>query len=528
MDRLTRESGAGTSGEEAAASLRWLALFLIPFCVLAVVHWGWSPRASAGDYAQYLLHTRALVEGRAYGDIGYIYHPAAGLIGPPALPPGLPLTLAPIVAIGGVHSPLVRLLMLASVVAFATLVTWRLAREVQPWQAAFGAACAAYALEVTLATVAPLSDPGFAALIWGTIVAVDREGSWTWRRVVLVTALGFAAMAYRTAGVALIPGLLLYALVQRRRFGVLPFTPAALWIAAGLVALAAGFVNIPFGERMARSIADVSEHIDTFVDQYRLAPLYAWLYPFENNRANDLYHLVAAVPTLVGMAHLLWHARRSFLVAMTAAYCLLLLVAPVAEPRYAWPLYPLVGTSLAYGATRIMQRVARRWTPRTVALAAGAPLAFVLLVALAKDARRPMPASFVRHPDAIALFGWLAQHRENAPADAPLRIAFFNPRIVTLETRVPAMGIVPRTPPGIVTALRQSRVTHLIWQGVAMGGGDTAVRLPCVQRVANRLPDLYPDFFTVEYRNPTFRVYRFHPAATFSDSAGEPISWSAC
>jgi hypothetical protein len=101
--------------------MRWLAVLLVPFFVLLALRWNWPPSATSGDYAQYLSHARALVEGRPYSDIGYIFQPAASLIGPRNYPPGLAVTLAPVVALGGVHSPLVRLLMLACVVLFVTL-----------------------------------------------------------------------------------------------------------------------------------------------------------------------------------------------------------------------------------------------------------------------------------------------------------------------------------------------------------------------------------------------------------------------
>src|SRR5947209_4817338 len=91
----------------------WACASLVPFLILAVHHWSWPPPADAGDYAQYLSHARAIVEGRPYAQIGYLYHPSAWGVGPPAYPPGLPLTLAPAVAIGGIHSGLVRLIMLA-------------------------------------------------------------------------------------------------------------------------------------------------------------------------------------------------------------------------------------------------------------------------------------------------------------------------------------------------------------------------------------------------------------------------------
>jgi hypothetical protein len=519
---LTRTPGS------ARAGLRWLAFFLIPFVVLAVVHWDWSPRPSAGDFAHYLLHAKAIAEGRPYADVGYLYHPAAGLIGPPTLPPGLPLTLAPLVALGGVHSPLVRLLMLGSVLLGAALATWRLARDVPPWQAAFGAACTAYAIEAALGTIVPLSDPGFAALIWATILAMDREGSWTWRRAILVSALGFAAIAYRTAGIALVPAVLLYAALQRRRLGLLPFLPAALWITAGIGALAAGMVSVPFSERIVSSVSRAGSHFATFVEQYHVAPLEAMLYPFASNLANDVYHAIATIPAVLGMGTLVYRARRSFMISFVAAYCLLLMVAPVAEPRYAWPLFPFVGAGLAYGLTTILRRAFRAWPTRAVAAVAGTALVAVFLTALVTDARKPAPASLVRHPAAVALFDWLSRERAAAAPEVPLRVAFHNPRVVTLETGVPAMGIVPRTPPGILTAFKRSRVSHLIWQGAGLGAPPDSAHVPCVQRLANRLPTLYPAFFTIVYRNATFRVYRFHPPSDLGDDPGEPVSWSEC
>ena len=47
-----------------------------------------------GDYAQYILHARALAEGRSYTDTEYMYSTYEPYLGPRAYPPGLPLLLA--------------------------------------------------------------------------------------------------------------------------------------------------------------------------------------------------------------------------------------------------------------------------------------------------------------------------------------------------------------------------------------------------------------------------------------------------
>ncbi|MGH7694019.1 MAG: hypothetical protein ACRENH_03515, partial [Gemmatimonadaceae bacterium] len=69
----------------------WMFIIaMLPFAVLAAHHWNWGAPPGFGDHAQYLAHARAIVDGRAYTDVGYIYHPAAPMVGPRAYPPGLP------------------------------------------------------------------------------------------------------------------------------------------------------------------------------------------------------------------------------------------------------------------------------------------------------------------------------------------------------------------------------------------------------------------------------------------------------
>ena len=511
-----------------AAAIRWLALFLVPFVVLVVRHWSWTPSTSAGDYAQYLLHAQAIAEGRPYSATGYIYNPIAGLIGPPSLPPGLPLTLAPLVAIGGVHTPLVRLLMIASVVAFAVLSAWRLARDMEPWQAALGSGVAAYALEASLASVAPISDPGFAVCVWATILAVDRNGAWTWRRVLVVTALGFAAIMYRVAGAALVPALFLFAWLERSRLGLRPFIPAAIWSAAGLIGFVAGVVQLPFSERFGNAALDPAEHLRTFARQYRAALFDAELYPFPVswNLANDVYHLIVSLLLLLGLVILFRRAWKSFLTTFTVAYALMLFIAPVAEGRYAWPLYPLVAAAIALGATSVARRVAPSLPARTRALVAAVPILAMFVLTMAIEARRAAPPSFVRHADAKALFSWIAQ--QGKASTPPMRVAFSNPRVLTLETGVAAMGLVPRTPAGQLAALDRSRATHFIWQGTGLGPDSARGNAPCVQRVADSLPVLFPERFALEFQNRTFRVYRLLPGAHSSDSVNVRINWSDC
>ncbi|MFN8580271.1 MAG: hypothetical protein U0163_04745 [Gemmatimonadaceae bacterium] len=61
---------------------------LVPFIALAVHQWNFLPRLSDGDYAQYILHAKALAEGRRYTDTGYIFTPFSFLSARPPSPQG--------------------------------------------------------------------------------------------------------------------------------------------------------------------------------------------------------------------------------------------------------------------------------------------------------------------------------------------------------------------------------------------------------------------------------------------------------
>jgi len=69
---------------------RWLLLAtLLPFAAVAASRWSEPPSAEEGDYAHYLLHAKALAEGRPYSDIGFISTSMNWTIGPEVQRPGV-------------------------------------------------------------------------------------------------------------------------------------------------------------------------------------------------------------------------------------------------------------------------------------------------------------------------------------------------------------------------------------------------------------------------------------------------------
>src|SRR5574338_1394540 len=178
-----------------------LLVAIAPFLVLVAWHWRYGPLAAFGDWAQYLLHADAIRHGRSYGDIGYIFTSRNPFIGPPVQPPGLPLMLVPFLALtGGAREGVVyKLLMVLFAIVFLA-AAWRyLERDRNGWLATAAVMITGLWLEVAYVTNVVQPDVAFSAFLWLIFLLVDGGGRWTWPRVAAVTALGFAALAFRLA-----------------------------------------------------------------------------------------------------------------------------------------------------------------------------------------------------------------------------------------------------------------------------------------------------------------------------------------
>ena len=490
---------SGASGNPSPRGLVWLFVFLIPFAALAVHQWSWGPPAVDGDYAQYLLHAKAIVEERPYADTGYIFHRDAWSLGPRAYPPGLPLTLAPIVAVAGVHSSLFRLLMLGSTLAFAYLAWRRLAASVEPWQAAVGAGFTAFAIEARWGLLDPISDPGFAALAWGMVLAVDDKTTpWNWRRIVTVTMLGGGVLSYRMVGVAFVAAFCLWAFATWPKHGGRAAIPLVLWTLGGVAFVLTG-LQVSDLLSLLTGWRTLTPNFEMVFREYGPSLVVAMLRPTSYLFINRTYYVLGVLVSLVGLAVMVRHFYKSFLGLGCILYVVTLIIAPVGEERYMWPLYPVAACALAVGVTRVLEFVRRYWPSLPANGVAVAILAMVATTAVGTELTRARPETIVGTPDGEALFTWLRE----AHRTTPLRVVFFNPRMVTLETGVPSMGNVDRSASGQMRAFAEEGITHLIRQP------DAIIDRP--QQTASSLPERYPDRFALVYQNSGFQVYQVLP-----------------
>lgn len=463
--------------------------------VLALVAWRWTDGfgVTAGDWAHYLLHARAIVEHRAYGDIGYLYTQYNPWVGPPSEPPGLPLTLAPLLALFGPNLAMIHVVMVLSLLVGLVMVWRYFAPREGAWPAAAIVAFSGVALVAASAVNNIMADIGFFALLWAVMVVADAPGALSWRRVALLTVLGASAVAYRTAGVALAPALLVYAVVARKPRAVVP---VAIWGVLGLAALARMRTGV-------NVLSTISLHPGAMVrtalsnaQVYLVGAMVAFLRPLPWAIAAKVYHLLAALIALVGAVALLRSdSRRSFAVVFAVVYVGMLLAVPVVESRYLWPLFPLLAACLVHGARLIAGRVALAGpAPRLAGAAAVVVGAAIVLEGVAP--RKPMVTDIPTVQQVIAVADSL--HRTE---DA--RFVFANPRVLTWRTGAPAMVLFAAPPAATMQELRRGRVTHVVL-------GDFGDLVPQDSSMKAAIA-ANPGAFRLEYRNPGFAVYRLLP-----------------
>ena len=468
-------------------------VMLLPILVLCVAHWGNLPGIGMTDYAQYLMQADAFLRGEGIMSSRYIFTPLNPAFGPAAYPPGLPATLVPVMAIFGDSPAAYKVVMIVSLAAFAVIVALYFERRTGLGVALMIGLFSGLALESAHATQVVLSDVGFCALFWATILAIDAD-DWSWKRVITVTALGFAAISYRSAGVVLIPALLLFALINRRRLGARPAIPAVLWLVTILAAVVA--LNMT-GAAAALHVPHPSSVVGRLW-AYRWSLLQSHLYPFPSDRLNDGYHLLTVALMFVGLVT--WLARdrlRSFLSIVALGYFAMLLVAWVASDRYLWPLYPVAIFGLMYAALLMLRRMRSAWTQaqrsRPIIVAGSA----VAVLAIVTSARAVPPPSLLDQPEVQELF----DHIRSLESTGSPRIAFSNARVLAWETGVHAMPLIDASAEESVAEFRRLGITHVIHGDGGLDSWDNKILGETVRQ--------RPQDFVLEFQNEGFALYRF-------------------
>ena len=436
----------------------------LPFLILAAWHWRYGPLAQFGDWAQYLLHADALRHGRPYGDIGYIFTSRNPLIGPPVQPPGLPAALVPLLVLtdGARDSALYKVFMILCALAFLRAVASYLTRHGDRPLALASVLVVGLWLEAAFATNVVQPDLACSALIWAVFRLADEPGRWPWKRVAAITLFGLAALSLRLAALPLVPSVALAAAIHRREHGVRSFVPVIVWCLCGAAVVALLPGSIAFARLVPRDPTVLTSAIAKSAATYPFAVLAVFLYPFPWNRVNDAYHLVVAVLCLVGA--FIWVPRNRSRLSMlfAACYVAMLLVLPFQDERYLMPIAPFAVFFAGLGAAKAVGWAARLTRheiadSRALRVSLACVIAIVIL-ALGRAVAGPRPTVMMEEPGVRTLFSRLRAAHDSGT----VRAVFTNPRVMTWETGVPAMGFFPATADTTLEEFRARGITHVI------------------------------------------------------------------
>jgi len=470
-----------------------LAASVLPFVLFAALRAPGGYAAGTGDHAQYALHAHALADGRPYADTGYLYSTRNPVIGPRAYPPGLSFTLWPFLGLGGEEGAPFRILVLLTTALFL-------------WTAGnYFAARAGLAVGVAVTLLSGLSlellhhasrissDVFFCTLVWGVIALADRAGRWSWGRVVLVALLGSVAIAFRSAGIALVPAAVFLCLVRRREVSWRPLVPAALWLGS-FFALNAWLPSAAsYAEQMPKTLGGMVEAAVASALAYRWALEDALLSPLPWAWANTAWHAVGILLALVGLFAGGWRWGRSFLGGFVVFYVGVLLAWPMHVVRYAWPLVPVFLALAFYGLQQSLALLRIDAKRRQVAVLALALLLLIAQCVVVHDA--PLPEDPRDHPDFQALVAQLDP--------ATTRLAVFEPRVLAWHAGVPSMGLFEGSPDEWLAELQAQGITHVVVGDLGTAPVGTASLRAAV--------DTHPKRFPLQYANDAFSLFQFRP-----------------
>ena len=488
------------SSEPTQTRLVWIAIV-----GAMVLIGGWmarfGPEPTADDYGQYLMHAEAVLDGRAYADIPYLFSHYSWGTGPPVSAPGFALSFVPILATVGYGEWLHPVAMLLAMLALAVLT----ARYFGQWNREHGVA-AAFVVVIGLlfmrggSTLYP--DIPFAVLCWTVILLADGAERWSWKRTIAILLAGVAAVMFRTAGIALIPAMLLFGVLSYRALRWRPLVHVVGWALTFWLVFnvfgAGRFPPTPAGyvERTGFTDLTLVQRVIENALNYRFPLFNLQLYPFPSGLLNDGYHVLMTLVVAAALFRWMAGAWYRFGVIFMAGYIAMLLLVPVQSSRYLWPMFPFI----AYGMVLGLDRVLRVGPLRRLSTTARVMIPLAVLTVLTWGTRLADPPrpGLLQEESVQAVFEWVG---DAAALDPYTRVIFVKPRTLSWYTGVPAMALLyPPIPDVALSEIRRGEITHVVV-------GTLGVQDEEADRLWREVIEEHPDVFRLELEAGDFQIY---------------------
>jgi len=385
----------------------------------------------ADDFAMYVHHAQNIVEGRPYAETGYIHNPQVPAYSPGMYPPVFPLLLAPSYKFFGLDLLPMKLEQVAFFLITLTAVylLWR--RDLGSTYVVALIAVLGCSPVFWSAKDSVLSDLPFLLFFYLAAVLVQRaprDGKRWWVWAIVLGLILYAATGTRAAGIALIPGLVLYDALRHRK--VTRFTGIALTLYIALAFLQHSLIGSAPGGYMEQLHAITPHTILFNLGEYSRVLAGFWVASVRN----AFSFVVLAIVALLTAAGVFYHSKRSITIveAFLAPYIGILLLWPYAAGvRAVYPIIPWIVFLALTGLRGISEKfVPHYWK------AAVWGLLLMLTIPFA-EGYRAMSFGPIRENQGLAEFNQLcdAVRNQSGPEDV---FIYYRARALSLYTGRPA------------------------------------------------------------------------------------------
>ncbi len=373
----------------------------------------------------YVHHAQNIVEGRPYADTGYLFNPHAP-VSPRMYPPVFPLLLVPVYRLFGLNLIPMKLeqvvffvLTLAAVYAF-----WL--RDLGERYALALVAILGFSPVFWDAKDNVLSDLPFLLFFYVVALLVrwtprNQPGWWRW--AILIGLALYLAIGTRTAGIALIPGLMLYDLLKSH--AITRLTLIALLVCAVLLMFQSRFVGSGVSSYHVH-LQPTLQTVGTNLISYPRALAGFWV----ASTRNAFSFFVLGIVAVLTLAGLFFQSKRGLTIveALVAPYMAMVILWPFSPgTRLVFPLLPWI----VFLALSGLRGLAAKFAPR---YSAAALCGLLLLISVPYVAAyRKADFGPIRQSNGLPEFNQLCQTvRERTASDDVL--IYYRARALSLYT----------------------------------------------------------------------------------------------
>jgi|SRR5579864_5704498 len=408
----------------ATTHFHWLILLLITIAVFHTVTIR-QGHIWADDFAMYIHHAQNIVEGLPYAQTGYLFTPAAP-VSPRMYPPVFPLLLAPVVRFFGLNLVPMKFEQVIFFVLALVAICLYWQRDLGPEYSLALAAILGFSPHCWAAKDNALSDLPFLLFFYIAALLVQRaprDGPTQWRWAILIGLALYLATGTRTAGVALLAGLVLYDLLKYRT--ITRITVVALSTCAALLLLQTHFIGSEFGSYNGSFHATLST-VGAHLISYPRTLAGFWV---ASTQTAFSFFLLGVI-SLLTLAGLLYQYKRGLTIveAFLVPYAAMAILWPFSPGiRLVFPFIPWIVFLALSGLRGLTEKFAPYYVSAAVC-------AFVLLVSFPLvSAYRHTDFGLIRQNTGLPEFNQLCQavREQTTPQDV---LIYFRARALALYT----------------------------------------------------------------------------------------------